>query len=226
MPEDIAPALWARIERLIQSGRASDPVIRALEKNKKPTYRDAHRMAQRQGENTSRALSAVLKPDALPDGRMYYNIAERTVRPALIDTYESVSAFCRDVQNYLNETAGLGIEAIIPALNDDRIVGIIDRLCEAERFEDIDWILKDPVINFSQNVATDSVKANAALHKKAGLSPKVTRVLGGDGCEWCRALAGEYDYDDAPPDVWKQHLKCACYLFTTDKNGTVRRVWG
>lgn len=222
--KDIAPEMWERIKRLYNSGNAADKVLQGLLARENKTYEGAHQYAIRLGKNTSRALLSVLTEEALPNGRMYYNIAERTVRPALSLAYKDVASYCEETQAVLNSASGLGIKPIKPEMNDDRIVGIIDRLTGDVDFESIKWILGAPVVNFTQSVVDDSVITNADFHKKAGLSPKIERISNGKCCEWCENLVGVYNYPVTNTDVYRRHDNCNC-ITTCDVSGSKINVW-
>ena len=49
------------------------------------------------GEVLSESFKDVLTPDALPDGKMYYNIANRTVKPLLRENFNNVNQIARSV---------------------------------------------------------------------------------------------------------------------------------
>lgn len=223
---DIAPELYKRIERLYQSGMAANPEIKALRAIERKTYADAQRFAIRAGKNASRALTTVLKPSALPNETMYFNIAERTLRPILSQLYEDVAAFCAEAQLTVNEAAGLGMNAIKPALNDSRISGMINRMTEEVSYDDITWILKAPVVNFSQSVVDDSVVENMRFQSEAGIKPKIVRTTDGNCCEWCSKLAGTYDYPTSNTDIYRRHDNCPCVLTYYPKRGRSESVWG
>lgn len=222
---DIAPELWERIDRLYKSGMASNPAISRILTARERNYAIAQKYAIQAGKTASRALKTVLIPDILPDGKMYFNIAERTVRPLLAELYEDVVQFCEEAQIAINDAVGIGMNAIKPELNDSRIVGIIDRMTEAESFSDIAWIMKAPVVNFSQSIVDDSVKANADFQHESGLKPIITRTLAGKACEWCANLAGVYSYPVKNEDVYRRHDNCTCIVEYSPGNGRRQNVW-
>lgn len=47
----------------------------------------------------------------------------------------------------------------------------------------------------------------------------VVREEVGDCCDWCADLAGTYDYEDAPKEVWQRHAHCRCMVITRTKKG-------
>ncbi|KRM13714.1 hypothetical protein FC15_GL000878 [Lapidilactobacillus concavus DSM 17758] len=86
----------------------------------------------------------------------------------------------------------------------------MNKLATADKFEDVAWVLQDPIINFSQHVVDQSIEENCRFQAKAGLSPKITRRLSGRACKWCINLAGFYDYFDKPDDIYRRHENCRC----------------
>lgn len=156
---------------------------------------------------------------------MYYNIANRVITPTLTDNYNLVSDVTSEIQTSLNEAAGIGIKAVKPELNQDRIDGIINRISSEDNYDDVSWILDEPVKNFSQSIVDDSVKANTEFHAKAGLQPKIVRKLAGKCCEWCTKLAGTYSYPDVPKDVYRRHENCVCVLDYIPQKGKIQNIW-
>ena len=71
-------------------------------------------------------------------------------------------------------------------------------------------ILGRALTNAAQSLYDDYVKANASFRSGAGLKAKLIRTMHGHGCPWCRKLAGTYDYDDAPADIYRRHDNCSC----------------
>lgn len=112
---DIAPGLKAAIERdytrLVED---NTDVKKALEKleNGRADYVTAYRYANALSACLTTALNANISSDKLPDGRLYYNIADRAVRPFLELLEEQIAEYCDRVQVALNEKAGLGIKAV------------------------------------------------------------------------------------------------------------------
>jgi hypothetical protein len=128
----------------------------------------------------------------------------------MANNHDLVADYCEAVQTELNKAAGIGIKAIRPELNQDKIDGIVNRLSEEDAFEKISWILEEPVLNFIQSVVDDAVKENAEFHHKAGLGPKIIRKEVGNCCDWCKKVVGSYEYPDVPKDVYRRHRYCRC----------------
>lgn len=215
MANDIAPELYEKIQKDIAEELGKSDKVRELYKavaSGKADYETANLFSEEIGSIYSRALKNNINSGVLPDGKMYYNIAERTIRPAMEDCYGKISDVTFQVQSDLNKSAGIGIKAIKPKLNEERVEGIINRSCVAEQFDDVSWLLDEPIVNFAQSIVDDSVKVNADFHEKAGLSPTITRKVSGKCCKWCESLAGTYDYRDAPADIYRRHESCRCQV--------------
>lgn len=227
--EDIAPALLNDLQQAFaEKLDASDGIRRLLKaiRDGTGTYIEAGDYAWEVGDALANVFGERLSSAVLPDGRMYYNIADRVIRPLLEQDYALVAEAARTVQQHLNEKAELGLKAQAAPLNVDRIDGIIDRVSAAESFDDVRWLLGDPVRTFSQSIVDATLKANMDFQGKAGLSPKIHRKATGKCCEWCQQLAGTYRYPDTPDDVYRRHNNCRC---TVEYDGgdakNFRNVW-
>lgn len=227
---DIAPELLQTITNEFEDLIKNDEVLFGIRKKikaGKATYQDANRASIRIGELLSKAYRSHLSSDVLPDGTMYYNIAKRVLEPTLKRDFEEVSGICQDVQQLLNQKANIGIQAVVADLNQDRIDGIIDKVSSAP-YKKTQWMTKEPVVNFSQSIVDDHIKANADFHAKSGLSPKIVRRSSGKCCEWCSKLVGTYRYPEEAPDgsdVWRRHENCRCTVDYDPGEGKVQDVW-
>lgn len=225
--EDIAPELLRKIQEDFRRDiETSVRIKNVLDKLKAgtATYEDAQVYAEKIGQALARAFGHNLSVEMLPDGRMYYNIAERVLAPMLEESYSEVANIAVRVQQDLNKNAGLGLKAKRAALNEDRIKGLVDRVSNAESFEDVSWILQAPVENFCLNVVDETLKANVEIHAKAGLNPRIIRKAESGCCKWCSQLEGEYLYDgDMPEDVFRRHERCRCLVTYDPADGSNRR---
>ncbi|WP_288342014.1 hypothetical protein [uncultured Dubosiella sp.] len=227
---DVAPELLETITNEFEDLIKNDEVLFGIRKKikaGKATYQDANRASIRIGELLSKAYQSHLSSDVLPDGTMYYNIAKRVLEPTLKRDFDEVSGICQDVQQLLNQKANIGIQAVVADLNQDRIDGIIDKVSSAP-YKKTQWMTKEPVVNFSQSIVDDHIKANADFHAKSGLSPKIVRRSSGKCCEWCSKLVGTYRYPEEAPDgsdVWRRHENCRCTVDYDPGEGKVQDVW-
>ena len=220
MTKDIAPELIATISEEFQRKMAGNSKIKSLGakiQNQIATYRDAQEYAIKVSELMSEILLSNLSADILPDGKLYYNIAQRVMQEALGQNgiYGEIGSYCSEVQQILNKEAEIGIKAVPPELKQDRVDGIVDIVSGKDNFDEIKYMLKEPIVNFGQSIVDEAVRVNADFQYNAGLSPKVIRTSTGHCCKWCSDLAGTYDYEKvkaAGSDVWKRHEGCKCLV--------------
>lgn len=220
MTKDIAPELIEKItadfEKEMQRNHKIKELLTKLA-DESATYRHAQEYAKKTSEIMSDALLSNLSSDVLPDGKMYYNIAQRVIQETLGEngTYGYISGYCDEVQRILSKEAKIGIKAVTPELNQERIDGIVDIVSGKDYFDAIKYMLEKPIVNFGQSIVDEAVRVNADFQYNAGLSPKVIRTSTGHCCKWCSDLAGTYDYEKvkaAGSDVWKRHEGCKCLV--------------
>ena len=213
--KDIAPELLERIEKEFKRTFEADSTIRSLYKKIKDgtaTYEDAQSFAVKTGELLADTFKRNLSSEILPDGRFYYNIASRILSSTLGKNHDLISDYSADVQNISNRKAGIRIKAQTADPDQERIDGIVDIVSGKSRFDDIAYMLKEPVINFGQAVVDETLRKNIEFQGKSGKSPKVIRRATGKPCRWCAAIAGTYTYPDVPTDVFRRHQRCRCIV--------------
>ena len=227
MENDVLPGILQEVQERFERDFGKSEIVRnafATLKAKKATYKTANEFAIEVGEILSKALGASLSADKLPDGKMYYNIAQRLLTDVLGRNHEIVSGYASDVQKNLNDEAEIGLKVQVPELNQDRIDGLINRLASEESFDDVKWLLDDPIVNFSQSIVDDSIRKNAEFHHKVGLSPKIVRRVVGHPCKWCKSLEGSYNYPEVPKDIYRRHGNCRCTVDYHPGNGKKQNV--
>lgn len=220
--KDISPELLRDIQDTYSKLLEKNNVIAGIKKkikNKTINYYDALEYARLTGEAYASAFKVVLSSDVLPDGKMYWNIAQSVVRPTLEDMYDKASNIAQITQKQLNEAAGIGIKAIKVTNREERIEGLLNRLASEENYDDVSWILDRPVVTMAQSVIDDSVKINSQFQYKAGMKPKIIRTAAGGCCKWCTVRAGVFIYPDVPDDVYRRHENCNCSVVYNPGDG-------
>lgn len=227
---DIAPELLEKIRADFESKFSASKLAKKIQKkilNSTATYADTLEYAAEIGEILSKVLTSHLSSETLPNGRLYYNIAERILRPMLEESYALTADVACEVQQIINRKMEVGIKAARPGVNKDRIDGIINITSGKDVFDDIAYMLKEPLVNFTQAVVDDTVKVNAELHYNAGLEPVIKRTARASACDWCKRLAGVYDYSDvkaAGNPVFMRHRDCRCLVEYDPRNGKLQNV--
>ena len=221
--DDIAPKLLGKIQKDFQTMFDKSEIISKLYakvRDGTATYKEANDFAFKVGDCLARVYKNNLSSAVLPDGKMYYNIANRIINPTMKNNYDLITEVTEQVQQSLNESAGIGIKSIVPELNQDRIDGLVNKTANAENYDDVAKIMEEAIINFSQSIVTDFIRKNAEFQANAGLQPVIMRKLAGGCCEWCRTLAGTYKYPyDVPKDLYRRHSYCRCTVEYYPKDG-------
>ncbi len=170
--QDVAPELYKKLKSTFENKCGADEKIEEISKlidTGKGTYKDATDYAVRTGQILGETFSEHLSYDTLPDGKMYYNIAQRTVAPMLKNNHVLVSKKCEAVQRTLNEVERLGLKAIVPELNEEYIKEIVDKASDFDEVEKMLDYLIQTATRFSQSVVNDSVRQNAKFQSESGL---------------------------------------------------------
>lgn len=228
MENDVLPGILKEVQERFERDFGKSEIVRnafAALKGKKATYKTANEFAIEIGDILSKALGTSLSADKLPDGKMYYNIAQRLLTDVLRRNHELVSGYTSDVQKNLNQEAKIGLKVQVPELNLDRIAGIVNRFSSEENFEDVSWLLGEPIVNFTQSIIDDTIRKNAEFHHQSGLQPEIIRKSYFHCCEWCQEVQGNYKYPRVPKDVYRRHQHCRCIVDYDPKSGKTQNVW-
>ena len=228
MAQDIAPILNEKIQTSFKNYCMKDRRITQISKRIRDgtaSFVDAHDYAEHLGENLSKALVNNLTAENLPNGKLYYNIATRTVTPGLEENYNLVNDISEQIQKAIDKKAKVGLGSVRAEFPKERIQGLIDKMTA----DDIDleaavkWLM-EPIVNNSEAFADDYIKANAEFRTEAGLKTKIVRRADPNCCKWCADLEGEYDYDSAPDDIYRRHEFCRCTVtYISEKKS--QNVW-
>lgn len=212
---DIAPLLLDGIKKdfkLAYDKNLAIKKILEMMQDGTATYKEANLYAVETGKILAKSYATNLSSAVLPDGKMYFNIADRVLNETLGDTYKLVAKASANVQADLNKAANIGIKSIEVSVNDDRIMGIINRIASEDEFDNVAWILDEPVVTLNQSAVFDTVKKNMEFQNESGLPVIVERVVTAGCCDWCKDVAGKYTYPDVPDEIYRGHDKCRCYV--------------
>lgn len=228
MEVDIVPELYGKIRKDFDEAVEADEMLsRIYAKIEKgtATHMETQHYAQRIGECAAEAIKKNLTEGILPDGKLYYNIAERTIQPTLEHNHELVNQVASQIQESLNAAAGLGIKPITPEMDAERVERVVNAAVYAEDFGAMQNELAEAIINTTQSFADDFIRENAEFQARAGLSPKITRISTGKCCDWCDHLAGTYEYDgELDRAVFSRHKYCRCVVTYNPGDGRRQNV--
>lgn len=227
MRTDISVDLLRRLQQAFRKKFRDSEKIKELNDlllSGQATYKEANEFGIEVGEILADVYQENLLEDELPDGRMYFNIAEKVIEPTVTTNYELVSEFSRSVQEELNRQAKIGVNAIKVDLDTKRLKGIIEKVVRAETFEDVKWVLDAPIVNFSQAIVDETIHENMDFHAQSGLAPKIVRTAETDACDWCKSVAGTYEYESVKSSgnvVFRRHDRCKCLVDYVTADGKV-----
>lgn len=228
MAVDVVPQLNDRIATSFQKYMMRDRDVAQITnriRDGTATQKDGHRYSQAVGKNLSRALTENITEDALPDGRLYYNIAMRTVVPKLRDNYDLINEINATIQAEIDKADNIGIGTIKPDFPEERIKGLIDKMTnEKNTFDDSAVWLKEPIVNNSEAFYDDFIRKNAEFRESIGLKAVIIREASSNCCDWCANLEGVYDYLSAPKEIYARHEFCRCDVtYQTERKS--QNVW-
>lgn len=228
MVKDVVPELVKSIEKAFQIHTESDRILARVSKRIRDgtaTQEDGHMFAVRLGKSASKALQDVLTKDNLPDGKLYYNIATRTVIPTLENNQNLINNAASAIQKIEDSKRKLSLNAVRPSFPKERVADLIDKMTadDIELDQALIWI-KEPIVNNSEAFFDDFIRQNARFRSDAGLKTTITRIAEPKCCEWCRALEGTYKYGDHPGEIFARHEFCRCTV-TYRSERTSQNVW-
>lgn len=229
MNKDIVPDLLETIQSDFENERLDSKkiqhLLKLLEENS-ATYLEANDYAIEIGELLSKVLNRHITAEILPDGKMYFNIADRVLNETLKNNYELIADYAETVQAQLNKKAGISLKSQRPQLNQERIDSLVNKLASKDNFDFVKFVLLEPIVNFSQSIIDDAIEANVDFHAKVGMSPKIIRTAVGKACKWCKSLEGIHDYHSLKnKDVFRRHDRCRCTVDYLPGDGKVKNVW-
>lgn len=90
-----------------------------------------------------------------------------------------------------------------------------------------DGFLRTTLENISRGMYDDFVESSCRSMRKAGAKAVIVRKEIGSCCDWCRSLAGTYDYSAGqyPDDIFRRHENCRCIVTVSNEKGHYTDVW-
>lgn len=231
--EDIAPELYKKIQADFTTAVRNDGTIKTLvsKGNKTPlSNKELTLINTRLGEHASKALQKTLTVDNLPDGRLYYNIAERTVKPIMEQIYTTSNNLAVKAMQLKDRAAGINIAIARGMDPSERIRELLDFAANSKTADEINNALNLPIKTTALDFNDDFLKANTEIRDNMGFKQTIIREYDGVGlangrrpCNWCIGRAGIYEsYQEAKDaGAFERHTGCGC---TIDVQSTDRVV--
>lgn len=133
MAVDISEELFEKIMNEFNSrykrNREVSRFIKLVEEER-ASLEDASLFARGLGDIASETLIAEMTEENLPNGVLYYNIAERTILPLLKHVHGMVNEYAMRIQNYLDEKDGIGIKPVEGDFQEERVHALIQKIVD------------------------------------------------------------------------------------------------
>lgn len=172
-------------------------------------YRDARRLAEAMGRMTTSTYKRLAELNAYDD-----------IEAILRTDFKTMAKTCAKVQKCINQKAGIGLNGIVPD-EGDKVEGLMKYIKSVPVIEQA----IEPIKTMNRQVVDSTAKYNARYHSDIGIRGYIVRVAAPKCCEFCTDLAGVYDIDDTPPDVYRRHDNCACTVEYKPSSGGRQDVW-
>lgn len=238
MEKDIVPQLTEALKRDFNDAIVDNKII--ADKSKKllagkANFNDVYDVSHEVGNTLKNAFMNNIKKDTLPNGKMYYNIANRAVKPKLKEAHEIISSYGADVQGLINKKQGINIKGVKAEFNEEKTDNLVNKLCEYDDYDDAEWLLDENVRNYCNQSVDDTIKANADFLSESGFKETISRSTNGGCCEWCEEVSGVFDYEyvkqwvlqDPDHNVFSRHRYCNCIISHNTEKGrkAVNNQW-
>lgn len=232
MSKDIGAELLAKIRREFNLVTSKDEnakhiqaILRKVE-DETATMEDVSRFTQGVGQRLSEIIRKNVTQDALPDGKMYYNIADTILQGTLRDNYELINLIASQVQKKLDEKLNITIKPQQAEFPKERVHQLVNGVsAPTDDFSTVQRRMISPVENVNYSMYTDYVEKNARVRNDAGINCYIIRDDHSGCCEWCAKRAGKYRYPaEVPKDIYRRHDNCGCTVtFVSDRG--MQNVW-
>lgn len=226
---DIGAELLGKIRAEFQKTCKADKYIQSvLKKIEGGTAKmeEVAMLSKQLGFRASQAIGAHVNVAALPDGKMYYNIADTILTGVLKDNYDVINSAVAKCQKALDSQTGINITPQQAAFPTERVQAVVNAASVPDIAEEVMIRrMTAPAQNITESFYNDYVQTNVKFRSDAGLDCYIIRNDHGGCCEWCAKLAGKYHYpEDVPKDVYRRHDNCGCTV--TYLNGRkAQNVW-
>lgn len=226
---DIGAELLGKIRAEFQKTCKADKYIQSvLKKIEGGTAKmeEVAMLSKQLGFRVSQAIGAHVNVAALPDGKMYYNIADTILTGVLKDNYDVINSAAAECQKALDSQTGINITPQQAAFPTERVQAVVNAASVPDIAEEVMIRrMTAPAQNITESFYNDYVQTNVKFRSDAGLDCYIIRNDHGGCCEWCAKLAGKYHYpEDVPKDVYRRHDNCGCTV--TYLNGRkAQNVW-
>lgn len=137
---DIVPELYDQIEKRYKTAVKTDPWIRSFMRRLnagRAAQEDALTYVEKLGTHAADAFKTVFRANNLPYGKIYFNIAKRTIEPIMRDIPEKVNNAAVTIIEDMHEKRRITLKPKRTEFNQDRCDAIINKVVAASVRENI-----------------------------------------------------------------------------------------
>ena len=210
--QSILEAVAKDFKKKYSSSKEVNKLLVKIE-NGTASHIDSYQFAQKVSDLLNYAIKKNMTEGTLPNGKLYYHIAEDVLTPLLKNNHALVTNYVKDVQTILNKKDDIQFKGRTAKVNTDRIEGICSEYSRADKFDGTQAELSDSIENYSLSSVDDTIKENVRFLSNLGYYEVVVRHAESGACKWCRNLDGTYEYSsDMDNTIFKRHKRCRCTI--------------
>lgn len=130
---DVVPELYEAIEKELKNNISNHPNIKKFNKKAekgKTTAEDVSIYASNIGDCAAAAFEKILTEDVLPNGRIYWNIADRIIKPVLKQIFDMVMDAAKTQQEAENAVDGFKIKPSVPSFPEQKTDDLMFKFVE------------------------------------------------------------------------------------------------
>lgn len=210
---ELLALIQAEFEKIIENG-IPEKYAEAI-KGGTADFKLAANYCDTVGESCSKALREYINGKYLTADEFTKDVAEALIVPLLGETHKLSSKYCAEVMQVLNEKAGIGLAVQRTKFYKNtarKLAEDASTVASLKGMDSTENTLGDSVVLFARAVADRTIDVNAAFHAGAGYRPRIRRRAESKCCKWCSDLAGAWDYENRPDDVFSRHENCRCLV--------------
>lgn len=128
---DIVPVLYEKIHKEFESNIQNNKVIQSFLnrlKDGKATEMECSLYGRYLGECASEALIKYITKENMPDGILYWNIIERTVKPIIEEVFEMTMEAAIIVQKRTDAENGIRTKPVKASFPKERVNSLLNKL--------------------------------------------------------------------------------------------------
>lgn len=223
--QSILNAVAKDFEKKYSSSKEINKLLLKIEKGS-ASHIDSYQFAQKISDFLNYAIKKNMTGQTLPNGKLYYHIAESVLSPLLKNNHALVTNYAKDVQTMLNKKDDIPFKGRTAKVNTDRIEGICSEYSRADTFEDTTEELGASVENYTLSCVDDTILENVKFLNELGYHEVVERRAESGACKWCKSIEGTYDYSSGmETTVFRRHKRCKCVVYCSRKKNEYQDVW-